>query len=604
VKKTSFIEIHKIYWSAISRVRGQAVLNVFIGSMAGLFELMTLSIITPILGLDMGLTNHGFANKYLTLFAPEQIFGHPATQFALLILTAAMSVGVRWYAFRRFVDLRFDVSMWLRAQLLERLLVMRWERYHQISGGSVTSSIMHAVWQIGEGVEQYLQSLTSFFIVLVLLSFAFAIAPQMALIVALYSVTVAGISYLLSRRSQTLSTKIIGATEKMAALSHQIFENLKYIRVSGVKDWARSFLGMSFESDRSGHTKIARLNEIHFFGLELTGIILIGILVMTYRITNNLAFGTFVMFMGLFYRSLPRLQGLQSTYFAAAARVPWLIWWKNLVTQIGDSVENENQSSILPPNFEPNIEFKNVSFTYSSPIEAGTGVNVINNLSFSLKKGRILALVGESGSGKSTVMDLLLGLITPQSGEIFVGGFSLSTVDLELWRRCIGFLPQEPLLFSGSIVDNVAFAAEHVDTERVIRCLKAAQAWEFVSAMPEGIDTFAGERAGRLSGGEKQRLALARALYREPKILILDEPTSALDEANIDRFLKVLVELKQQLTILIITHQTNVLSIADEVIALSKQGTGPAELDLENSGNLGALSNSTSPKNVQEQVCP
>ena len=168
-------------------------------------------------------------------------------------------------------------------------------------------------------------------------------------------------------------------------------------------------------------------------------------------------------------------------------------------------------------------------------------------------------------------MDLLLGLISPQSGEIAVDGVPLTAIDLDAWHHEIGYLPQEPFLVAASIATNVAFGDDHPDRARIEACLRTAQAWDFVSAIPEGIDATVGERGGRLSGGQKQRLALARALYRDPSILLLDEPTSALDALSTAKLRQVLADLKGDLTVIMITHQADLLGLADETLVLAKK---------------------------------
>jgi ATP-binding cassette, subfamily C, bacterial len=204
------------------------------------------------------------------------------------------------------------------------------------------------------------------------------------------------------------------------------------------------------------------------------------------------------------------------------------------------------------------IEFDNVSFAYGEH-------RVLERVSLMIPIGAITCLVGDSGSGKTTFADLVMGLMTPQSGEIRVDGRPLADLDMRSWRHSIGYVPQENLLLHDSIFHNVVLGDPSLTRAQVEAALKVAEAWDFVTRLPNGIDTIVGERGTLLSGGQRQRIMIARALAHQPKLLILDEATSALDPATEADICATLRSLRGKLTILAVSHQSAMAEIADEV---------------------------------------
>jgi ATP-binding cassette subfamily C protein len=185
---------------------------------------------------------------------------------------------------------------------------------------------------------------------------------------------------------------------------------------------------------------------------------------------------------------------------------------------------------------------------------------------------KISTINGPSGSGKTTIIDLVIGLIRPNGGEILIDGVPFEQIDVKAWRRMVGYVPQETVLLHDSILYNVSLGDPQISEAQVIDALKKAGAWDFVCEMPEGLHTFVGERGGRLSGGQRQRIAIARALINDPRLLILDEATQGLDQPGSAAFYARIAEVRGELgcAVLMVSHELHVvMSASDRVICLN-----------------------------------
>ena len=180
----------------------------------------------------------------------------------------------------------------------------------------------------------------------------------------------------------------------------------------------------------------------------------------------------------------------------------------------------------------------------------------------------IISIVGNSDSGKTTLIDLITGLLQPRSGTILIDDTPVSELDIKAWRQMIGYVPQETQLLHDTVLHNVTLDDPGLCNADAERALKDAGAWEFVAALPEGMDSIVGERGEKLSGGQRQRIMIARALVHHPKLLILDEATSALDPGSEAAIRQTIQQLRGKLTLLAISHQTALIDAADRVYRL------------------------------------
>ena len=225
-----------------------------------------------------------------------------------------------------------------------------------------------------------------------------------------------------------------------------------------------------------------------------------------------------------------------------------------------------DQAKIPLPPIEGGVQFKDVSFSFAG---AG-GVAVLRHVDLEIAAGTFVGIVGQSGSGKSTLMKLLPRLYSPQQGRILIDGYDIEKVELYSLRRQIGIVPQDPLLFSGTISNNIALTDPDANSDAIVKAAKIAGAHDFIMQLPSGYSTVVGERGAGLSGGQCQRIAIARTLLSNPKLLVMDEATSALDYATERLVCDNLIQELEGCTVFFITHRLNTIRRADQIVMMDQ----------------------------------
>ena len=264
-----------------------------------------------------------------------------------------------------------------------------------------------------------------------------------------------------------------------------------------------------------------------------------------------------IMILGiLFWRMIKNIGILQANY-QFLARSESAYWSLN---RIIENLKTEKETVLdkvgVTPELKKSIRFIDVDFSYGQS-------NILDNVNIEIERNRFYTLIGPSGAGKTTTVDLITGLLRPQSGDIWIDKTPMAKISMRSWRRMIGYVPQEMILFHDTIYNNVTLGDPYLSIGDVQKALKDAECWDFVSSLPKGIETVIGERGGKLSGGQRQRIAIARALVRKPTLLILDEVTSSLDPKTAMELCNTLKRLRSKTTIIAISHLPELVEIAD-----------------------------------------
>ena len=311
---------------------------------------------------------------------------------------------------------------------------------------------------------------------------------------------------------------------------------------------------------RSAYLKNTALSlpRISFEFLSITAISLIAFIMfnLNYNLSSVLQF--IIVFSIAAFRLLPSTNRIinfmqQLSYHKSVVN---LIYKEiNLPDKKLENFEN------IDLDFNDKILIKNITFKYDLDSK-----DILKDINFEIKKYQSIAIIGESGSGKSTLLNILLGFLEPLKGEIYLDDKNINA-NLESWQSKLGYVPQDVYLLDDTIANNVAYGVDKkdIDFEKVKQCIEKVFLNDFVSVLPKGLDTIVGERGSNISGGQKQRLGIARALYRNPDILLLDESTNSLDSDTEDKLIKDLLNIKKDLTIIFVTHKINILTNFDKV---------------------------------------
>ena len=210
------------------------------------------------------------------------------------------------------------------------------------------------------------------------------------------------------------------------------------------------------------------------------------------------------------------------------------------------------------------FDFEDVSFHYQNSEH-----NVLNHLNLHVKQGETIALVGESGAGKSTILNLVIGFHLAEEGKLLIDGKDMRDIDLRSYRKHLAVVPQTSILFSGTIRENIIYGCENVSEEELARVVEAANLKDLIESLPDGLDTFVGEHGGMLSGGQRQRISIARALIRNPKVIVLDEATSALDSISEKLIQEALGNLTRGRTTFVVAHRLSTIRDADRIAVIA-----------------------------------
>ena len=445
--------------------------------------------------------------------------------------------------------------------------------------GTVTNAVSHLPIRISSLILQVAQGLFSFILAAGYTVLMLALSWSLTLI----TVTFFGLTSLVLRKAFTGRLSIAGAEITNASvdndtLLHETINGLRLIRLSS----AEATMSRSFNANTryliAAKARITRIRSMpppllaaaagaFICALLAGGSIFVGI----GNPDDNGWIASILLFNILVFRLLTPVASLNTARQYVLSEINAFDEYDRFLRDMADNRQPSGDVKI--DGLKDGVHFENVSFSYPS-----SGQPALNNLSLTLAKGSMTALVGPSGAGKSTVAGLLARLYDPTSGRVLVNGTDLRALDVGSWHRLIGYVSQEAFIFNDTLANNMRFVRPEASDEDVLDALNRAAAGDILSGMPEGLQTILGERGTRLSGGQIQRIALARVLLADPELLILDEATSALDSITEAIIQQNLERLRQGRTVLAIAHRLSTIARADTIVVLDggtirEQGT-------------------------------
>ena len=485
-----------------------------------------------------------------------------------LLLANGLVIVTYWWRLR----FSWRVIHTLSARLVRHYLSQPYEFVLMRNSSELVNRIVTVVRQVVDrGIRAVLEIVSRSVVILALVSLLIVLNPLTAVVAFASLGSVYAAIFIVSRRYlRRLGLEWVAIGNARLKALDEALGGLKELRVAGREDSAyRQFLGPSrrFGDIEAAWDAVATLPRYALEAVAVGGLVLIASL-MAGRGTgfsDTLPLLGAYAFAGL--RMMPALQAL----FSAVAQM-------RLATGALDAIEADLarvadleplvEGEILPMPFERAIEIRGVTFTYAAGVAP-----VLKDVTIAIEKHRRLAVVGRTGSGKTTLVDVLLGLLVPQSGAVLVDGVPVAPAVRRSYRRLFGYVPQSIYLLDDTVARNVALGLpdEEIDAEAVRRACREAHIADFIeNDLPAGYLTEVGERGVRLSGGQRQRIGIARALYHQPSVLVFDEATSALDVHTERLIYRALESIARDRTVVTIAHRLETVANADRVVVLDR----------------------------------
>lgn len=482
----------------------------------------------------------------------------------LLILLQFPKGFAAYFQFCLVASATNRIATTIRDQMYSHLHRMSLSFFERNKIGHLMSRMLNDVGLIQNGSGSLVDAITSPIVVIAGLTKMFMINWNLALVAVFFA---PGMGFLIGRITRRMRKLTISLQLKLADVSAALEETIAGIRI------VKSF-GMESEEIKrfAAHNKatlsaamrtarriagVLPVTEL-FSSLIVAVLILLGGYLMV--IKQTITIGTFAQFLTIgFYVSsnVKKMSRLNIVYHQTMAGVERIFEVLDEPPDINDSPDAVDIGDI-----EGLVEFRDVSFSYQ------TGEQVLNDVSFTMEPGKVVAIVGPSGAGKSTIANVVPRFYDVSAGAVLVDGHDVRSVTVDSLRRHIGIVPQETILFSGTIRDNIAYGKPDAANEEIEQAARAANAHDFIIQFENGYKTVIGERGARLSGGERQRISIARAILKNPRILILDEATSSLD-ATSERLVQGALDLLMKgRTTLVIAHRLSTITKADQIVVL------------------------------------
>ncbi len=539
----------------------RTALALFALIIAGVLDGLGLSLLLSMLNLATGTAEDPSMPERVALDVVDWL-GLEPTVMSLLTLGIAMialKAVIVLLANRQVGYTVAHVATDLRLQLIRAVMRSRWRYYLAQPVGKLSNAVATEAHRASEGFFFGAVMATQGISAVIYAGLALMISWQASLIALAFGGVLLGLLHFLVRIAGRAGRDQTGLMKSLLSVMTDQLGAVKPLKAMAREEHIDSLM--------SGQTKMLKkaLKNQVMAKAGLTALqepllaILIGIGFFFFLIRMELPMATVMVMIFLIARSVNHLAKAQRSLQHMA--ISESAYWSLRVTIEEAEAEREPARGHLPASLDKSIVFDRVSFRYDDQ-------PVIDSLSMEIRVGQLTVLSGPSGSGKTTLIDLVAGLLHTDDGSIRVDGQALNDIDHHQWRRMIGYVPQESLLINDSVLQNLTLGEPGLNEEHARNALKLADAWDFVSQLPEGLQTSLGERGGRLSGGQRQRLAIARALIHGPRLLILDEATSNLDSESEAAVIETIEHLKGRLTLIAVSHDEALVRAADQVVRI------------------------------------
>ncbi|MDZ7649830.1 MAG: ABC transporter ATP-binding protein [Cytophagales bacterium] len=484
---------------------------------------------------------------------------------ALIVTTVLLSNIFKFLERVIATKIKVDLTKNIRMDIFKKVTQLHIGYFNTERKGDLISRFTNDVNEVENAVMNSLKAVMRKPITILVYFFVlFTISPQLFLFTLLVLPLTGTVVAEIIKRLKKQATESQESLGRILSILDETFSGMRVIKAFN----ARNFVVGKIETETAYYRKttksMAYKNELSAPVSEILGVMIVAGIIyfggnMVLCDESSLKPEAFLGFLGVFAMIMQPAKSFSNGITslqrgtASAKRIFSLIDEKPVIHNKPGAIELKS--------FEKGIEFKNVNFAYETE-------RVLKNINLTIEKGKTLALVGPSGGGKSTLADLVPRFYDPIDGEVQIDGVSLTDYELESLRSHIGVVTQESILFNDTIFNNIAFGMPHISEESVVQAARIANAHDFIMQTENGYQTLIGERGSKLSGGQRQRLSIARAVLKNPPILILDEATSALDSESERLVQEALFNLMKNRTSIIIAHRLSTIQHADEIVVI------------------------------------